>query len=227
MNKRRWIGAFAIASLIFAVGVSLAQSQGRGGRRGYWGGGSYELPSDRAGVPDWEADPQFEKDVFTFVRVEYDSYRGRGRRGAGWDTDWPDSDLNFSYRLQQLTSLKVNPDPVILRLTDKKLFDYPFLYMIEPGEMYLSEDEVAALRKYLAQFTDAELRAVGRRVLSDLMQRPSRTIHEGELPPWPPSKPPSVETKTEKETKPRARRARKRTPAVAKARGPRRRARRR
>ena len=51
--------------------------------------------------------------------------------------------------MQQLTSLKVNPEPIILRLTDEKLFDYPFLYMIEPGALYFSEDEVVALRRYL------------------------------------------------------------------------------
>ncbi len=62
--------------------------------------------------------------MFTFVRIEYDSYgRGGGRRGGyggyggygwagGWATDFPDSDLNFSFRLQQLTSLKVNPEPI-------------------------------------------------------------------------------------------------------------------
>ena len=69
--------------------------------------------------------------------------------GAAWATDWPDSDLNFSFRLQQLTSLKVNPDPISLRLTDPKLFDHPFLYMIEPGRLFFSEEEVATLRRYL------------------------------------------------------------------------------
>ncbi len=44
---------------------------------------------------------------------------GGGVHG-GWLTDWPDSDLNFSFRLQQLTSLKVNPDPITLQLTDKR-----------------------------------------------------------------------------------------------------------
>jgi hypothetical protein len=48
-----------------------------------------------------------------------------------------------------LTSLKVNPNPVILRLTDDELFDYPFIYMIEPGALYFSDEEVVALRKYL------------------------------------------------------------------------------
>ena len=72
--------------------------------------------------------------------LQYDSYGGRrsaaGAAGAGggWATDYPDSDLNFSFRLQQLTSLKVNPNPVILRARPTtQLFDYPFIYMIEPG----------------------------------------------------------------------------------------------
>lgn len=109
-----------------------------------------ELPADRAGVPNWEVDRKFKHDVFTFVRIQYDSFGGFGRGfGGGWRTDWPDSDLNFSYRLQQLTTLKVNPDPISLRLTDKRLYDYPFIYMIEPGRLLFSEEEVLALRRYL------------------------------------------------------------------------------
>ena len=80
--------------------------------------------------------PGFEHDTFTFVRVIYGGYR---RRGGGWDTDYPDSDLNFSFRLQQLTTLKVNPRPVQLELTDPKLFDYPWIYMIEPGRLSFEE----------------------------------------------------------------------------------------
>jgi hypothetical protein len=85
--------------------------------------------------------------------------RGRGRRGGGrrsrggggWATDYPESDLNFSYRLQQLTSLKVDPNPKVVRLTDPELFDYPFVYMIEPsnGGLYFTEPEITALRRYL------------------------------------------------------------------------------
>ncbi len=102
---------------------------------------------DRKGVPDWKVDDEFADDVFTFVRVRYTS--GRGRRGGGWATDYPDSDLNFSYRLQQLTSMKVDPNGKVLELTDDELFDYPFIYMIEPGRLSFSEEEVVALRRYL------------------------------------------------------------------------------
>ena len=31
-----------------------------------------------------------------------------------------------------------------LRLTDDRLFDYPWIYLIEPGNMYLEDAEVAA-----------------------------------------------------------------------------------
>ena len=122
---------------------------------------------DRRGVPDWEPDKEFSHDAFTFVRIRYSSGygggygggygRGYGRGGYGrggygggrWATDYPDSDLNFSYRLHQLTSMEVNPDGVVLELTDPALFDYPFIYIVEPGDLLFSEEEVAILRRYL------------------------------------------------------------------------------
>ncbi|WP_182865213.1 DUF4159 domain-containing protein [Rhodopirellula sp. JC639] len=123
--------------IIGATSVALAQ----------WRRRFRSIEEDRRGVPQWEVDRQFPGDNFTFARVRYDSYYGRGG-GGGWRTDYPDSDLNFSLRLQQLTTIKVNPDPVIVNLTDDNLSDYPFLYMIEPGSLVFSEAEVLALRKY-------------------------------------------------------------------------------
>ena len=66
-----------------------------------------------------------------------------------WATDTPDSDLNLSYRLQQMTAMKVNPDGRFIHLTDPDLADFPFIYMVEPGSLFLADDEIAALRKYL------------------------------------------------------------------------------
>ncbi len=103
---------------------------------------------DRAGVPTWESDPRFIQDTFTFVRIRYDSHSSYRRGGGDWATDFRDADLNFSLRLQQLTSLKVNPDPIFLDLTNPKLFDYPFIYIIEPGALTFHPDEIIALRRY-------------------------------------------------------------------------------
>ena len=63
---------------------------------------------DRNGVPRWDDRGAFNKDVFTFVRIRYSSYYGGFTQK--WATDYPDSDLNFSFRLQQLTSMEVDPD---------------------------------------------------------------------------------------------------------------------
>ena len=104
--------------------------------------------NDRNGVPLWKLDDEFKHDSFTFVRVQYSSYNDRGDWGK-WRTDHPDSDLNFSYRLQELTALEVDPIGKILRFDDPELLNYPFIYVIEPGDMYLMEDEVVGLRRYL------------------------------------------------------------------------------
>jgi hypothetical protein len=109
-------------------------------------GGGFDLsdPSARNGVPRWDIDSEFSDDVFTFARLRYNDYRGSWK----WTIDFPDSDLNFSLRLQQLTSLKVNPDPVIVDLYSDRIFDYPFVYMIEPGLLSFDESEIARLRRY-------------------------------------------------------------------------------
>lgn len=98
---------------------------------------------------DWKVDPAFKNDVFTFARVRYQS-RGWGWRGGNrWYTDAPDAELNLSFRLQQMTSLKVNPTPAIVELTQKNLGDYPFIYIVEPGRLVFRDEEVTALRRYL------------------------------------------------------------------------------
>jgi len=108
MTRTRWLITILCSVLIAAVGATLAQR--------YY---------DRGSVPAWEVDKEFVHDVFTFVRVRYSSdYGGYGDgygrgRGRGtrllWSRRWrlghrlSDSDLNFSYRLHQLTSMEVKP----------------------------------------------------------------------------------------------------------------------
>lgn len=157
MMQRRWTPALVLLAVVGVAGLvaaqQVAQQWGRGGGRGRgWGRGiSPDLLApeevDRNGVPVWTNDEAFKSDVFVFARVKYSSWGGRG--GGKWATDFPDADLNFSYRLKELTALDVDPYGKIVELTDEALFDYPFLYMIEPGSMVLEEEEVLALRKHL------------------------------------------------------------------------------
>jgi hypothetical protein len=101
-------------------------------------------------TPMWTNAPAFKKDVFTFVRLRYGSWNGGyGRGGGGWATDYPDADLNLAWRLQQMTSLKVDPNGKVLEITDQELFKHPWCFMIEPGRLRFSEEEVTTLRKYL------------------------------------------------------------------------------
>jgi hypothetical protein len=130
--------AAIVFALLFATTVTtfvLAQ-RGRYPRR--------QPTFDRNGTPSWELDADMPDDVFTFVRLRYNSYRG-----GSWATDYPDAEINLQYRLQQLTSMRAHPDGKILDIDDPTLFDHPFLYMIEPGDIAISPQEAAILRKYL------------------------------------------------------------------------------
>jgi hypothetical protein len=142
-----------IATVVVLLVAAAAAAQYR---RGYSRRSTGDGVVDRGGVPEWKNDERFKNDVFTFVRIRYSSYGRGGYGGYGgyggggrWATDYPDSDLNFSFRLQQLTALEVDPNGTILELTDPELLNYPWIYVIEPGSMYLEDAEVAGLRKYL------------------------------------------------------------------------------
>ncbi len=159
---------FKLLSFLLLLVVAAAVAQQWGGRRWRHSGDSgieyteggvpvdvdtvrtaREIASHSTGTPNWTNTAGFEKDVFTFVRV----IRARDPYGSptsgNWLTDFPDSDLNLSFRLQQVTSMRVNPNGRVLRLTDPDLFNYPWIYMVEPGALLLHDEEVPILKKYL------------------------------------------------------------------------------
>ena len=150
---RRALFAGLLFMLLLAASVGFAQFRRRsyGDSRPPDGARTArEAAGESHETPEWKIEPEFRRDVFTFTRIRYESAeRGWGGGGGVWWIDTPDSDLNFSFRLQQMTSLKVNPDGRFIELTDRELFDYPWIYMVEPGLLVFSDAEVAALRKYL------------------------------------------------------------------------------
>jgi hypothetical protein len=147
MTKSRRLVIIMLMAAFIGAGAVFAQR--RYSNRGY---------SERRGVPNWTPNREFSHDIFTFVRIQYSTGyggggysggRGRGRGGGSWATDYPDSDLNFSFRLHQLTSMEVDPEGIVLELTDPELFNYPFIYMLEVGRLVFSEEEVKCIRRYL------------------------------------------------------------------------------
>jgi hypothetical protein len=151
--RRLAVGATALGILVLLGGVVTGQWF-RGG--GYIDEDNPRAAFERRGIefPEWERSAEMPTDVFTFARLRYPSgggYQGGRRRGGGggWRTDYPDSDLNFSYRLQELTSLEVDPDGKIVDIDAEQLADYPWVYMIEPGRISLSSEEAKTLRDYM------------------------------------------------------------------------------
>lgn len=152
--------ALSLLLLVGLVGLVFAQRAAFRGGFG-WGGGegggdsrtrtAREVGNHSTETPLWTNPKGFERDTFTFTRIRYTGGGGFGgrRRGPGWDTDLPDSDLNLSYRLQQMTSLRADPEGRVIDITDPELFNFPWIYIVEPGSLFLNELEVQALRKYL------------------------------------------------------------------------------
>src|SRR5437764_13450297 len=95
---------------------------------------------------------------FHFIRLEYTDlpqfhrgwgYASRDGTGSGWWlVDWPDADVHFTAGVSRLTRLDAG-DPRHLRLTDDRLFDYPWIYATQTGWWDLSTAETGRLREYL------------------------------------------------------------------------------
>lgn len=123
-------------------------------RRGFYRGRAIQFPHDPRqfkgwrhfgqNAPVWEVSAELPKDVFTFARLSYPV-----RRGGRWTADYPEAELNFSWRLHQLTSVQVNPFPVIIDIDAEQLRHHPFLYVSEPGHMDLSDEQARVLREYM------------------------------------------------------------------------------
>jgi hypothetical protein len=95
---------------------------------------------------------------FHFVRLEYTDlpqyHRGYGygsRSGMGegwWLVDWPDSDDHFTMGVERLSRIATGA-PLHFRLTDRRLFDNPWVYATQTGWWGLNDAEIAQLREYL------------------------------------------------------------------------------
>jgi len=96
---------------------------------------------------------------FQFIRIKYQTAYDNQSRGWGrgwgrgytppWQHDYPTAELNLYEALERTTKIKVNRQYLILTLKDKRIFEYPILYLSEPGFWHMDETEVKNLREYL------------------------------------------------------------------------------
>jgi hypothetical protein len=105
----------------------------------------------RSDFTDWRSSSESHRQLeYTFARLEYRSY---GRRWSSWMTDYPEADYHFIMGLRNWcrSSLAISDEPISCSPTDKELFKYPFVYVVEPGYMTLSDEDAANLREYLTR----------------------------------------------------------------------------
>ena len=98
-------------------------------------------------------DSRFAGLQWTFARIRYDAWTlPPGRRydiyDEPWTIDFPAAEQNLSRRVRTVTSIQVN-EPVVLTLEDPNLWNYPWIYIVEPGNLRLKPEEVKILREFL------------------------------------------------------------------------------
>ena len=81
--------------------------------------------------------------VLTIARLQYDG-------GGDWYAN-PSSLPNLLAAIRDRTTLPVEPTEARVKLTDPRLFDYPFLHATGHGNIHFSDEEIARLREYLAR----------------------------------------------------------------------------
>lgn len=88
---------------------------------------------------------------FTFVRIKYRQVpTNRGWRGTPtWAYDYPTAELNLHTAMDRTTKIRVTDPPVVLSLDDPRIYEYPVLYLTEPGFWQSDEEEASRLREYL------------------------------------------------------------------------------
>ncbi len=91
---------------------------------------------------------------FTFARVKFrPSEWGPGRYEWGldlkWNHDYPRAEQHFMKILRETTTINPNDEGVIVALDEPALFDYPVIYVSEPGYWQLNDKEASNLRAYI------------------------------------------------------------------------------
>jgi hypothetical protein len=90
---------------------------------------------------------------YAFARIMYHSPHSPYNQwfGGAWRVDYPEADYNLmeGIHLWAGSSLNLASAPVQIGPTDPKMYDYPFVYMVEPGHIELTNEDAAFLREYL------------------------------------------------------------------------------
>jgi hypothetical protein len=128
-HRRRFVAALIV---LFVLGAAVLQAQrGRAGRFNPFLGVFTNSP------PETE---------FVLARWHYTP----GWGGDGWSHDYPTAEEHILQIMKEVTGINVDRLSYrVVELGSPEIFEYPFSYVSEPGEMRLTDHEVANLREYI------------------------------------------------------------------------------
>jgi hypothetical protein len=86
---------------------------------------------------------------FQFVRIKYEGIRYS--RNRTWAFDYPTAEINLHEAIDRTTRIHIDGPPIVLTLDDDRIFEYPILYLTEPGYWQTNEHEVANLQRFFAR----------------------------------------------------------------------------
>jgi Domain of unknown function (DUF4159) len=98
--------------------------------------------------------PEPSNTEFVFARVQFHTgYSGYGFVGGnGWSHDYPTAEHHILDLASRLTRIHVQEQSyIIVQLESEEIFEYPFLYFSEVGEMNLTPQEIENFREYLGR----------------------------------------------------------------------------
>ena len=135
-------------SLLLAAGLLASLATSSYAQRRFWGGvGEGNMPPRFPPTSMPDRDFAFCKLMYNQVRIE--------PLGMGWSTDYPYAGINLMTRFSEMTTAHISrddrqePNHWVVELTDKELFNCPFIMAADVGTIGLSADEVTQLRTYL------------------------------------------------------------------------------
>jgi hypothetical protein len=134
MRYRRWV----VVLILFSMTAAALHAQRNRGRQRSPFDSFFGASFDENEPPETE---------FVFARWHY----GTGRYGGGgWAHDYPTAEEHILQIMKEVTGIHVDRLSYrVVELGSPDIFKYPFSYVSEPGEMYLSDEEVVNLREYI------------------------------------------------------------------------------
>ena len=98
-------------------------------------------------------DDRFAGLQWRFVRIKYHfttegTHVAQDFYGEPWYIDAPAAEQNLTRRVKTATAIQVE-DPIVMALDDPRLFQNPWIYFVEPGNLKMLDSDLPILREFL------------------------------------------------------------------------------